>query len=137
MWEFGWSEIIATGALVVAIAGWIDSRLRVSRTEVSFALEETNEENRFLIRATGTRTVKDFRLDLTGLARYEIDGLTFRNIMRPGDSITFWMNASHGLVPEELVVKFGRRGERVIAFPQSVELRPAIQELRSELPPAI
>lgn len=116
---FGWSEAIAAAALVVAIVGWIDSRRRLAQTEVAFAVERTSDPGRYLIRSTGTRTVRRARIATERLAVYEIDGLTWMPVMRPGDSLTFWLRSSRGEIPEEIEMRFGRRGERVIAFPQS------------------
>lgn len=122
---FGWGEIIATAALLVSLVGWFDSRRRISHSEVSFAVERTDDPTQYLIRHTGTKTVKNARLDVEPLARYEVDGLAFSPKMRPGDSITFWLTASHGFLPKDLEIRFGRRGVRVIAFPQSASEHPA------------
>ncbi|GAT73594.1 amidohydrolase [Microbacterium sp. HM58-2] len=118
-WSFGWSDVIALGALVVAVLSWFDSRRRISQAEIRFAVETTNERDRYLVRHVGTKTVKSARIDLNALAGYEVDGLPFTPVMRPGDSITLWIRSSRGFLPEEIELHFGRRGVRVIPFPQT------------------
>jgi len=112
------SDLIAAGALTIAVLSWLDATRRINAAAIVFRVEQDSlGSGWYRVRNMGTATAKDVQIDASSVSGYELGGSWIGGDIKPGDSLRFTLTSSRGELPDAIGVKFGMVFHRMRKIP--------------------